>query len=102
MPIRSKHDRRTEALAIARANLEAMTPKEDLAITAAAEADPDSRPMTDEEFAQARRGRRPAENPKRQVTLRLDPDVIEALKAEGPGWQTRANARLREALGLGS
>jgi uncharacterized protein (DUF4415 family) len=34
------------------------------------------------------------------VTLRLDPDVVEALKADGAGWQPRANAHLRKALGL--
>lgn len=36
------------------------------------------------------------------VTLRLDPDVVETLKASGPGWQPRANAMLRTALGLNS
>ena len=35
------------------------------------------------------------------VLIRLDPDVLERLKAEGPGWQqTRANAILRKALGM--
>lgn len=34
------------------------------------------------------------------TTMRLDPDVIEALKAQGDGWQARANALLRTALGL--
>jgi uncharacterized protein (DUF4415 family) len=34
------------------------------------------------------------------VTLRLDPDVLAALKAGGKGWQPRANAMLRKALGL--
>ncbi len=37
---------------------------------------------------------------KHRVTLYLDPDVIAALKAPGKGWQTRANAALRQALGL--
>ena len=37
---------------------------------------------------------------KRQVTLRLDPDVIERFRAEGPGWQGRMNAALRKAAGL--
>jgi uncharacterized protein (DUF4415 family) len=41
-----------------------------------------------------RRGRRRLEGPKRQITLRLDEQVIEGLKATGPGWQTRANAAL--------
>ncbi len=37
---------------------------------------------------------------KHRVTLYLDPDVLAKLKAEGKGWQTRANAALREALKL--
>lgn len=37
---------------------------------------------------------------KRQVTLRLDPDVIERFRADGPGWQARMNAALRKAAGL--
>lgn len=47
-----------------------------------------------------RRGRgRPAlEQPKRQVTLRLDADLLDALRATGPGWQTRVNQALREWL----
>ncbi|MEW5421216.1 BrnA antitoxin family protein [Amorphus sp. 3PC139-8] len=76
-----------------------MTPEEDAALTAAAEADPDN-PPADELFRRARGGRPRAENPKQQVTLRLDPDVVERLKADGPGWQTRANAALRKAVGL--
>lgn len=43
------------------------------------------------------RGRPPKENPKAQVTLRLDAEVIEHFKAEGPGWQTRINAVLKRA-----
>ncbi len=34
------------------------------------------------------------------TTLRLDPEVIEALKAPGAGWQARANDLLRKALSL--
>lgn len=49
-----------------------------------------------------RPGRPPeGEAPKRQVTLRLDPDVIEKFRAGGPGWQSRINAALRKAAGLG-
>jgi hypothetical protein len=40
-------------------------------------------------------GKKPA---KVAVTLRIDPDVLEAYKAEGPGWQTRINDTLRFAL----
>jgi len=39
---------------------------------------------------------------KEPVTLRLDADVIAWLKAEGPGYQTRVNALLREAMSNGS
>lgn len=35
---------------------------------------------------------------KKLVSLRLDQDVIERARASGPGWQTRINAILREAL----
>jgi uncharacterized protein (DUF4415 family) len=45
-----------------------------------------------------RRGRPKLDNPKRQVTLRLDADVIEGFRATGAGWQARINAILREAL----
>jgi uncharacterized protein (DUF4415 family) len=45
-----------------------------------------------------RRGRPKLDTPKRQVTLRLDADVIEGLRETGPGWQTRANAVLAEWL----
>ena len=37
---------------------------------------------------------------KRQVTLRLDPDVIDKFREGGPGWQGRMNAALRKAAGL--
>jgi uncharacterized protein (DUF4415 family) len=46
------------------------------------------------------RGRPPVENPKMRVTMRLDPDVVDALKKRGKGWQTRANELLRQALHL--
>jgi len=47
------------------------------------------------------RGRPPLrEHAKRQVTLRLDPDVIDRFRADGPGWQGRMNDALRKAVGL--
>jgi uncharacterized protein (DUF4415 family) len=45
-----------------------------------------------------KRGRPPVERPKRQVTVRLDADIIDALKADGPGWQTRMNEKLRRVV----
>jgi len=72
---------------------------------------------TDEDFAQAkpldafpdltkivRQGRPtlPEAERKQRVTMYLDRDVIDALKENGRGWQTRANQKLRDALGLGN
>ncbi|WP_157935820.1 BrnA antitoxin family protein [Paracoccus zhejiangensis] len=37
---------------------------------------------------------------KQRVTIYLDRDLVERLKEEGKGWQTRANALLRKATGL--
>lgn len=45
-----------------------------------------------------RRGRPKLANPKRQVTLRLDADLIDRLRATGPGWQSRINDILRGHL----
>ncbi|TKA96451.1 hypothetical protein FAZ78_11395 [Cereibacter changlensis] len=102
-------DRRTRKLA-------PISAEEDAAITAAAESDPDTWIWTDEDFAGARpvtdfpelveilrrHGRPvlPEEERKQRVTMYLDRDVLARLKAGGKGWQTRANAKLREALGL--
>lgn len=45
-------------------------------------------------------GRPRSDNPKKQVTLRLDSAVVERFRAMGPGWQSRINAELRKVLGL--
>jgi uncharacterized protein (DUF4415 family) len=34
--------------------------------------------------------------------MRVDADMLAALKASGPGWQTRVNALLRRAVKRGS
>ena len=44
------------------------------------------------------RGRPKSADTKVPVTLRLDREVVEAFRAKGPGWQTRMNAALREAV----
>ncbi len=78
------------------------TPEEDAAITAAAMSDPDAMPLSDSEWEAAKhvatRGRPLGSGSKVQVTLRLDIDVVEKLKADGAGWQTRANAVLRRSV----
>ena len=46
-----------------------------------------------------KRGRPKLANPKRQVTLRLDGDVLDRLRDSGPGWQSRVNEILKKAVG---
>lgn len=48
-----------------------------------------------------RRGRPKAAVRKVSTTIRLDPDVLVAFQSKGPGWQSRINAALRKAAGLG-
>jgi uncharacterized protein (DUF4415 family) len=43
-------------------------------------------------------GRPPKENPKKRITIRLDADLVAWIKDQGPGYQTRINAILREAM----
>ena len=69
--------------------------------------DPDDAPELDDAFFDnaeirqgdtiVRRGRPRSTNPKLQVTLRLDRDVLERFKAGGKGWQSRINDALRGA-----
>jgi uncharacterized protein (DUF4415 family) len=45
--------------------------------------------------AKINKGGRPlSPNPRKLISLRLPPDVIERWKATGPGWQTRMAERL--------
>src|SRR3954462_1090482 len=70
--------------------------------------DPDDAPeLTEEWFQQAdvyeggkliRRGRPPSNAPKRLVSLRLSPQVLDHFKATGPGWQTRINEILLKSV----
>ena len=59
--------------------------------------DPDARPMTDEELAQAKRMRLEDFLPttKAKVCLRLDREVLTWFRARGRGYQTKINAALR-------
>ena len=97
--------------------LKPLTDEEEARIQAQIAADPDNYESTDEELAHAKPmsealpelhaalmaeiAKRKAGRPKAAVTkqtiaIRLDPDVLEAFKATGPGWQTRMNEALRE------
>ena len=73
------------------------TPEEEAAIAAGIAADPDTFEPTDAEFAAMRRmGRPKAAITKERITIRLSPDVLDAFRATGAGWQTRMDAALRE------
>ena len=52
------------------------------------------------EKAARARGRPTLDNPKKQVTLRLDADLVDRYKASGKGWQSRINEDLRKVSGL--
>ena len=63
----------------------------------------DERPLTREEMqvgieAYRKQRGRPAGSDKESTTIRFDRDVLAAFRAEGPGWQTRMNAALRDWL----
>ena len=81
--------------------------------------DDDNPEWTEEDFARARpatemhskaildllvrKPGRPAmaeDDRKQKVNIRLSPDVLEALRAGGAGWQTRADELLRKGLRL--
>ena len=51
-----------------------------------------------EAVERAKRGRPSVDNPKEKVTIRLDKDLLEELRASGSGWQTRLNSAIREWL----
>jgi uncharacterized protein (DUF4415 family) len=72
--------------------------------------DPEDAPLLTTEFFKSAdlhegsklkaRGRPKSVSPKKPVKLRLDADVLEALRASGDGWQTRINDSLRASLKL--
>jgi len=47
-------------------------------------------------------GRPSLEYPKKQITLRLDEEIIAKFRESGKGWQGRMNEALRKAAGLTS
>ncbi|QPC45055.1 BrnA antitoxin family protein [Kaustia mangrovi] len=91
----------------------ALTDKEEAEIQKMIASDPDNPEITDKQIAKGKsfaealpelaksarrkRGRPPVETPRKQISIRLDPDVIEKFKATGPGWQTRINEVLKKA-----
>lgn len=51
--------------------------------------------------ATVKRGRPPVAVKRPTLNMRVDAEVLEAFKATGPGWQTRINALLRDAIKRG-
>lgn len=92
---------------------------EDAALTKAAESDTDNLPLTDAQLKRMRPARdalpamvgekaaaavlrgpgrpsMPIDQHKVRTTIRLDPDLVDAFKGTGDGWQSRMNDALRE------
>ena len=77
------------------------TPEEDAAIVAAAKADPDAQPLTDDQLQamvpmRAVRGRPKSASKKQLISVRYSPEVVAFFKATGEGWQARMDGVLRE------
>lgn len=69
---------------------------DDAEIAAQAARDPDWQDLAPDWVARATVGLPfPTSEPKRQVTIRLDPDVLDHFRRGGRGWQSRINAVLR-------
>ena len=77
---------------VQRANLKALAARPEKEIDTS-----DAPEMTDAQWAKARRGdfHRPI---KQQITARVDADVLNWLKAQGKGYQSRLNAILRREM----
>ncbi|MBS3800660.1 MAG: BrnA antitoxin family protein [Thioalkalivibrio sp.] len=74
-------------------------PDEESAINAGITADPETREPSDDETGALRRpGRPPLEVTKERITIRLSPEVVDAFRATGKGWQTRMDAALQDWL----
>jgi uncharacterized protein (DUF4415 family) len=63
----------------------------------------DDRPLSKEQMlagiaANRQRRGRPLGSDKESTSIRFDRDVLAAFKENGPGWQTRMNAALRDWL----
>jgi uncharacterized protein (DUF4415 family) len=77
------------------------TVAEDRAITEAAKADPDARPLTPRQLQamvplKSARGRPKSENKKLLVSVRYSPEVVAYFKSTGDGWQSRMDGVLQQ------
>ena len=98
-----------------RASLPPLTDEEEAEIQAGIAADSDNPEWTEEDFRDAkpfaealpelaaslrRQEEHEKQGGKRLVSLPLSPDVVDAFRAGGPGWQARMDEALRKAVGL--
>ncbi|EDZ7910666.1 BrnA antitoxin family protein [Salmonella enterica] len=83
------------------------TNEEDAKIRKAVASDPDAMLLEDENIklvslnnlkSLRRKGRPVTDCPKVSVNIRYSPEVVEAFRATGNGWQTRMNAALIDWL----
>lgn len=83
------------------------TDEEDAKIRKAVASDPDAMLLEDENIklipfnklkSLRRKGRPVTDCPKVSVNIRYSPEVVEAFRATGNGWQTRMNAALIDWL----
>jgi uncharacterized protein (DUF4415 family) len=93
-----------------------MSDEEDAELTRAALADPDNPLLGDRPSSRTRpaseahpdlvaryrgqRGPQKSKPVKKQISLRVDPDVLDHYRSLGPGWMRRMNEVLRKAAGL--
>ena len=95
-------------------DLPPISDEEEARIQAGIAADPDTPGWTEEEFRAAKpfaevfpelaaaiRKRGPART-KEAISIRIDSDVLEKLRASGEGWQSRVNAVLRAYVEKGA
>lgn len=76
------------------------TVQEDKAITSAAKADADAKPLTPKQLKsmvpmRALRGRPKSKSTKQLVSVRYSPEVVAYFKSTGEGWQSRMDGVLR-------
>ena len=76
------------------------TVQEDKAITSAAKADADAKPLTPKQLKsmvpmRALRGRPKSKSTKQLISVRYSPEVVEYFKSTGEGWQSRMDGVLR-------
>ncbi|OLP62099.1 hypothetical protein BJF93_01200 [Xaviernesmea oryzae] len=88
-------------------HLRTVTDEEEADIQRQIAADPEDEELSDEAakkpmsfFEAHKRGRPTLQISKQQISIRLDPDIIEHYRATGKSWQSKINDDLRKAAGL--